>query len=201
MNTSKISENFILLDGKDAWDFFKKQVEQAQKYCHIKLNKNIENYLVKLLYEFISISENEKMTDCLAFILKKALESNHVEKAALYKKLGDTSIYFAGFFQEYFNNKMFDIKYYQTMGIWAYQELSTLVTNKDEQKTYIDLSKNFNNSIDILLCISQNTFMSHKDRSLLSLYDAWLNTASKKLELELLEKGVFPIKTNHRGKM
>jgi tRNA(Ile)-lysidine synthase len=63
----------------------------------------------------------------LALILKKALESPPAERVALYKKIADTSLYFSGFFQEYFNKKSFDIKYYVTMGESAYQELAHLL--------------------------------------------------------------------------
>ena len=63
---------------------------------------------------------------------------------------------------------------------------------------YYEMSKNFTVAVDILLDISEQTTNQNNERTILSLYDAWLNTASPKLEKELFHRGVNPIKVSTR---
>jgi len=183
--------------------FFHEMVVEAQERQRLKLTENVEFYIVNLLCGYLRASDSDSNEDCLALILKKALESSHSEKIALYKKLADTALYFSGFFQEYFNRKSFDIRYYVTMGESAYNELSNLLKGKNTyQETmstiYYEMSKNFTVAVDILLDISEQTTSQNNERTILSLYDAWLNTASPKLEKELFHRGVNPIKVSTR---
>ncbi|KAB8039719.1 hypothetical protein GCL60_05510 [Silvanigrella paludirubra] len=183
--------------------FFHEMVVEAQERQRLKLTENVEFYIVNLLCGYLRASDSDSNEDCLALILKKALESSHSEKIALYKKLADTALYFSGFFQEYFNRKSFDIRYYVTMGESAYNELSNLLKGKNTyQETmstiYYEMSKNFTVAVDILLDISEQTTNQNNERTILSLYDAWLNTASPKLEKELFHRGVNPIKVSTR---
>ncbi|MBX9839987.1 hypothetical protein [Silvanigrella sp.] len=183
--------------------FFHEMVVEAQERQRLKLTENVEFYIVNLLCGYLRASDTDNNEDCLALILKKALESSRSEKIALYKKLADTALYFSGFFQEYFNRKSFDIRYYVTMGESAYNELSNLLKGKNTyQETmstiYYEMSKNFTVAVDILLDISEQTTNQNNERTILSLYDAWLNTASPKLEKELFHRGVNPIKVSTR---
>jgi len=90
--------------------FFHEKVQEAQSRQGIMLSENVEFYIVNLLCDYVRVDEGKLNDDCLALILKKALESPSGEQIFLYKKLADTALYFSGFFQEYFNNKCFDIK-------------------------------------------------------------------------------------------
>ncbi|WP_186645743.1 hypothetical protein [Fluviispira vulneris] len=199
----KSIENPIWMNESNAVQFFHEKVVEAQERQRLRLTENVEFYIVNLLCEQVRMNESEDSENCLVLILKKALESSHVEKIALYKKLADTALYFSGFFQEYFNRKSFDIKYYVNMGESAYGELSHLLKGKNTyQETmsqiYQEMSKSFTKAVEILLDISEQTTHQDQIRSTLSIYDAWLNTASAKLEKELLARGVHPIKINSR---
>ena len=82
-------------------------------------------------------------------------------------------------------------------------DISNLLKGKNTyQETmstiYYEMSKNFTVAVDILLDISEQTTNQNNERSILSLYDAWLNTASPKLEKELFHRGVNPIKVSTR---
>lgn len=182
--------------------FFHQKVVEAQKKNNLKLSENVEFYIVNLLCDYVRIEHTNDSDDCLALLLKKALESPFLEKIALYKKLADTALYFSGFFQEYFANKSFDIKYYITMGESAYGELSCLMRKKSTynltmSKIYKEMSQNFLSSVDVLLYISDQSNPNKAQRSTLSIYDAWLCTDSAQLEKELRERGIHPIKVTH----
>lgn len=179
--------------------FFHEKVVEAQEKQHLKLSENVEFYLVNLLCDYVRSNNTNSTDDCLALTLKKALESSYEEKVCLYKKLADNALYFSGFFQEYFNNKSFNIKYYVTMGESAYGELSCLMRGKSSYRStmsqiYKEMSKNFLHAVDVLLHISEQTSQQDNVRSTLSIYDAWLNTESTKLHKELFERGITPLK-------
>ncbi|MGY3803811.1 hypothetical protein ACWNT8_07115 [Pigmentibacter ruber] len=201
--SSKLDQNALWMTGLNPTQFFHEMVVEAQERQGLKLTENVEFYIVNLLCAHVRSTESDDTEDCLALILKKALESPHNEKIALYKKLADTALYFSGFFQEYFNRKSFNIKYYVNMGESAYNELSNLLKGKTTyqetmSKIYYEMSCSFNIAVDILLDISEQTTQSGQERSLLSIYDAWLNTNSAKLEKELFLRGVTPIKVSTR---
>lgn len=181
--------------------FFHEKIIEAQEKQHLKLSENVEFYLVNLLCDYIRYNDASSTDNCLALTLKKALESSYGEKICLYKKLADTALYFSGFFQEYFNNKSFDIKYYVNMGESAYGELSSLMQgnssyNKTMSQIYKEMSQSFLASVDILLHVSEQTYQQDNVRNTLSIYDAWLNTASEKLHKELMKRGITPVKTS-----
>ncbi len=201
--SSKSDFSTLWMTGVNPTQFFHEMVVEAQERQRLKLTENVEFYIVNLLCGYLKVSDSEETEDCLALLLKKALESSFVEKVALYKKLADTALYFSGFFQEYFNRKSFDIKYYVNMGESAYNELSNLLKGKNTYQAtmsniYYEMSKNFTVAVDILLDISEKTSNQGNERSILSIYDAWLNTESNKLEKELYSRGVNPIKVSTR---
>ncbi len=185
-------------EHSDIKGFFYEQIQLAQKSCKVRLSENVEFYLVQLLSDFLRIGEHTAINECLAEMLAKAAESPPGEQIVLYKKLADKALYFSGFYQQYFSNKAFSIKYYISLGQSAYQTLSSLMGKQStQQKTltriYQNMSDNFLQSVDILLCVSEQTNQTSKNRSVLNIYETWIDTKSEKLENSLLEKGIMPI--------
>lgn len=184
--------------------FFHEKVVDAQSRQGIQLTENVEFYIVNLLCDYLRVDGSRLNDECLALILKKALESSHGEQIFLYKKLADTALYFSGFFQEYFNRKCFDIKYYVMMGEGAYGQLSQLMRKRTSSEAalsviYDEMAKSFNTAVDILTDVSENTAGFESHRSTLSLYDAWLSTSSRKLARDLNKRGVNPIRVSKKA--
>jgi len=174
---SSLKEGPLWTSDVTPTQFFHEKVVEAQEKQHLKLSENVEFYLVNLLCDYVQSKSSNTTDDCLALTLKKALESSYGEKICLYKKLADNALYFSGFFQEYFNNKSFDIRYYVTMGESAYGELSSLMRgkatyNNTMSQIYKEMSKSFLQAVDILLHISEQTTHQENERSILSIYDA-----------------------------
>ena len=188
--------------------FFHEKVVEAQERQKLKLTENVEFYVVNLLCEFVRPRHADLAAeegDCLALILKRALESPHGEQVLLFRRLGDTALYFSGFFQESFANKCFDVGYYISMGENAYGQLSSLMRRKTSYENtmseiYRDMSRNFGKAVDVLMDVSEHTAgqAAADKRNTLSLYDAWLSTASEKLERELLARGIHPVKVSRK---
>lgn len=179
--------------------FFRERLLEAQKRQGVTLTENVEFYLVNMLCEFVRRDGNtQEGDDCLALILKRALESPRGEQVLLLKRLGDTALYFSGFFQEYFNRKCFDVGYYVSMGENAYGNLSSLMRGKGSGEgamstIYSEMRQSFGLAVDLLMDVSEQTQKGTSARSTLSIYDAWLSTASGKLERELRDRGIMPV--------
>jgi len=192
-----------LKESSDITGFFYTAIQGAQKTLAIKLTENVEFYLVNLLCDFIRIEEHTAFAESFVHLMNKAVESMNAEKIVIYKKIADNALYFSGYYQEYFSNKSYSIKYYISMGRSAYQTLSSLMHEqttycKTMSKIYAEMSEHFLAAVDILLLVSEKTFHTKKSRSALNIYESWLDTESKKLEIDLLEKGIIPLRNTNK---
>ena len=200
----------LLVEESSPLGFFLERVKEAQKRQNVQLSEELEFYIVQLLSDYVTLNNRsaKEQEDCLALILKKALESDTQLRMQLFKQLGDTALYFSGFFQEYFNNKCFDVSYYITMGGNAYGQLAGMLKSgrstyaNTMSKTYQQLSSQFTTAVDVIMDVSEHTTGTSQtsQRSTLSLYDAWLDTASQKLEKDLLNRGVIPVPVRKKWK-
>lgn len=199
---AQIKASAILSEDINPVNFFYERVQQAQVRQKIKLNENVEFYIVHLLADYckpLSVGTE----DCLALLLKKALESEREQQAQLFKQMGDTALYFSGFFQEFFNRKTFDLSYYLSMGETAYGHLSQLMKRSSARDSglsplFRDLSQHFSKAVEIVLDVAEHTaYGKEHTRDNLSVYEAWLNTASPQLEKTLRGRGISPV---HVGK-
>lgn len=180
-------------------DFFRDQVCSAAESLRLELEDELEFYLVNLLCDFINPAQlqiDETMDVLgtpLAFMLKKALESGPDTQIKVYKRLGDTSLYFAGYFQDYFNRRTYDAGYYIAMGAAAYEKTSLLMRNHKNDphfaQIYSGLSQEFRKLVAILSAVSESAIPLSK-RDLLATYTRWQQTQSESLRKILEEQGI-----------
>ncbi len=182
-------------------DFFRTQVCAASKTLQIELSHEIEFYLVNLLCEFINPSQlaidQENVLDTpLALLLKKALESSPDTQIKVLKRLGDTSLYVSGYFQDSFRRKAVDVSYYIDMGSNAYDHTAQLMRSyKNDShfsKIYTTLAHEFRNLVALISEIAETLLVSRSE-DLLDTYIKWQNTQSVKLRRVLEDKGVLPV--------
>ena len=184
-------------------EYFKERISAAADTLKIDLDHQTEFYLVNLLCEFIAPDKSGDPEDFfnmpLALMLKKAFESVPDERFRILKRLGDTSLYFAGFFQDYFNRKAFDITYYITMGSNAYDSISVLIRdrfgNDQFASMYRDLATDFASLVEIVAQVSDDQPIK-QDVNILATYDRWTKTNSDRLRKILLKSGIAPLPSN-----
>lgn len=185
-------------------EYFKDCVTSAADSLKVGLEADQEYYLVNLLCEFISLPSSDQggshpLSTPLAIMLQQAMESGPDERFRILKRLGDTSLYLAGFFQDYFNRKAFDITYYIAMGSSAYQGVSSLVRERPGQDQfsgmYRQLAKDFGTLVEVIAEISDNQ-PQKPDIDLLATYDRWARTNSERLRRILLKQGIIPQPSN-----
>lgn len=190
-------------------EFFREHVTRAASNQNIAIEPDIEFYVVNLLCEFINhnklatlTGEMDPMDTPLAIMLKRALEAPTTEKTKIFKYLGDTSLYFAGFFQDYFNRKCFDIGYYITLGSTAYGNLSGIMRDQHADAHfshfYSDLSAKFGDLVEIVAEVSDAT-NTNRSEDLLAIYERWMETNSDRLRRSLERAGINPVPTTKKN--
>lgn len=185
-------------------EYFHEKVSAAIKRLNLEINEDIEFYLVHLLCDFIdptkistALGENEDVMDLpLALMLKKATEAPPNGKMRIFKTLGDTSLYFSGFFQDYFNRKSFDIGYYITLGTIGYQNVAALMRDHHREdhfyELYQELADCFERLVDVVAEVSTETNPMTAS-NVLSVYDRWTKCNSQRLYRLLSKYGITPI--------
>ncbi|RZA10560.1 MAG: hypothetical protein EOP10_34560 [Proteobacteria bacterium] len=182
-------------------DFFRTQVCEASKALAITLPSDIEFYLVNLLCEYIhptamTLDEENVLDKPLALMLAKAMESSPDHQIKALKRLGDTSLYVSGYFQDCFKRKAVDISYYIDMGSVAYghtaQLMKTYKNDNHFSQIFSLLSQEFKNLVAVITEVAETLLLSRSD-DLLNTYIKWQNTQSVKLRRILEERGVSPV--------
>lgn len=119
------------------------------------------------------------------------------------KQLGDISLFIAGIFSNSLNTRLVGVDYYIAMGGNAYGYLSDVSRGREHKQVhgeiFEELSKKFKAFVDVLGEVSEQSNLSSQ-KDLLSLYDYWIKTASKRAERQLKTRGIYPLQTsaNHR---
>ena len=182
-------------------EYFREEIQKAIHKQKLDVEKETEFYLVDLLKRFM-ISKNFFKVDeqgaleepTLALMLAEALSAvDKGRKCEDLRKLGDTALYTAGFFSDRLNTKLVDSDYYISMGANAYSTLTQLMIDAHFQKVFSDLSKRFVKFVDVLSELSAASFMQDT-KNVLRIYDQWLKTGSEKMESQLKDAGILPMK-------
>lgn len=191
------SENLKLVTEPSV--FFKEEISKAFQKQKLKINQDIEFYLVDLLSRFM-LSDNlfktaengEKRSETLALLYQEALMSPDFGKRREdLRRLGDVSLYTAGFFSESLMRKAVDVDYYISMGSAAYANLAQIVIDNYFRKVYSELADRFVKFVDVLCEISSAAHLQDP-KNILRQYDIWLKTGSESAESKLKEAGIIP---------
>jgi hypothetical protein len=174
-------------------DYFRELVTGVFTSQHILTQPETEFYLVNLLHQFMSADRLQDQP--LAILLKQAFEETcPTTQTALFRNIGDLSLYMAGFFQDSFNRKLVDVDYYIDIGGSAYQRVASSFQEALLKKVYKELADKFGVFVDVLAEISEKT-SPKTEKDLLRLYELWMRTGSERAAKALHEAGILPNET------
>jgi hypothetical protein len=148
---------------KTSTEFFWRELKEALKHKDLPLPTELEHYLVHLLSSYTNnIPVN--LDQPLAFLYYRAIESDKHQRTQLYKSMGDSSLYLAGFFKGFFKRKTYDETYFIAMGKSAYYNLALEVNKKNKAKSdvYEKLSTSFSDLVDTFALLSERLCISTK---------------------------------------
>jgi hypothetical protein len=182
-------------------EFFRDSLHGALARAHVAVEDQTEHYVVNLLTLFsrsealYADSPGAARQKPLALMLCEALEApTETERNRGLQRLGDVSLFVAGFFARSFAARLVDIDYHIAMGGHAYGELAHAVARGRRRvlgAVFAELSQKFQRLVDALNDISETSYR-HSDQDVLRLYELWLKTGSERCYSILERLGVSP---------
>ena len=182
-------------------EFFRDELHSALAHQHVAVQDQTEHYVVNMLTLF---ARSEALYDItaegtrlkpLVIMLTEALEARTGEdRNRGLQRLGDVSLFVAGFFAQSFARKLIDIDYHIAMGGRAYGTLAEVMARGRGRvlgQVFAELAEKFVSVVDALHEISESSHR-HTDEDILRLYEIWLKTGSARSYRILKELGVDP---------
>ena len=184
-------------------EFFRDAFHAASEHQHLGIDEQAEQYVVNLLTMFSRADALYERTPeglrirPLAHMLADALEApTAAARQRGLQRLGDVSLFIAGFFARSFARKLIDIDYHIAMGGNAYSSLAdTLqrsISGRCVAAIYAQLARKFQPLVDALNEVSDMSY-KHSDADILRLYEIWMKTGSPRAHGLLKQLGVQPV--------
>jgi hypothetical protein len=182
-------------------EFFKDSVAAAMQKQGVAADDHTAYYVVNLLTLFArheALYERSKTgpgLQPLALLLAEAAEApDRDARNAVLRRVGDTSLFVAGFLGDGFARKLVDVDYYIDMGGAAYGRLSASVRGTLQGRAlsavFAELAEKFREFVDVLTEIRASGSAAALD--VLRLYEVWLKTGSRRAAQLLREHGIEP---------
>lgn len=183
-------------------EFFRDSVDAAMSNQQVDAADQTAHYIVNLLTLFArSEALYEETNDGLrikplAFMLADALEAEStLERDRALQRLGDVSLFMAGFFAHSFSRRLVDVDYYISMGGSAYSHLSEVMRGNTSievfREIYEELAAKFQRFVDVLNEVSEMARVD-SDVDVLRLYEIWMRTGSARAAMQLRQRGIVP---------
>jgi hypothetical protein len=183
-------------------EFFRDALHCAFSHQKLEVKDHTEHYVVNLLTLFsradaLYSNESERAgLKPLVMMLAEALDApTEVERNRSLQRLGDVSLFVAGFFAGSFARKLVDIDYHIAMGGRAYGSLADLLSRGRARvlaAVFAELAAKFQRLVDALNEVSEMAH-THSDRDILRLYEIWMKTGSARAGELLRRLGVQPV--------
>lgn len=193
-------------------EFFRTSVSDVAAKQSLELDDHTEHYVVNLLTLYsrseavFDRTENGTELKPLARILADSIDSSDPgERNSALQRVGDLSLFLAGFLGDGMSRRLVDIDYYVNMGGAAYGTLSSNVRGSVRDGTlaavFEELAGKFIELVDVLAEIRDES-REVNDIDILRMYEIWLRTGSGRAARRLREAGIEPnsrfgIQTRH----
>jgi hypothetical protein len=190
------------IDVRNLREFFRDSVHAALERQRVAVEDHTEHYVVNLLTMF---ARSEALFDAasgrpqlkpLATMLAEAGEApTREDRLRTLQRLGDVSLFMAGFFAQSFARRLVDIDYHIAMGGCAYGTLADSCRTSARGRTlgvvFTELAQKFQRLVDALNDVSEMAHR-HDHRDVLRQYEIWLKTGSPRAHGILRSLGVEP---------
>ena len=188
-----------LVLGSSLKEFFKLLVEEVVNRQRVTLGEVTEFYVVNLLSEYATAEklftqelEGKKDTEPLAMLYHRALQQDRDEKIKTLRRLGDVSLYTAGFFGQSLKDRVVGPGYYAQMGMNAYGTIAQLSQASAFSAVYEELCQKFQALVEVLEEIAARGLVAQGASGQLKVFEEWTRSGDEKLESVLLDVGFMP---------
>jgi hypothetical protein len=190
-------------------EFFRDAFHEATERQNLEIEEQSEQYVVNLLTMFSRADALYEKTPeglrirPLAHMLAEALDApSAAARQRALQRLGDVSLFIAGFFARSFARKLVDIDYHIAMGGNAYGSLADSMQRSASSRAigaiYAELAQKFQRLVDALNEVSEMSYV-HTDADILRLYEIWMKTGSARAHGLLNRLGVRPVRQGGLG--
>lgn len=184
-------------------EFFHESVQHALREQRVDIDDHTEHYVVNVLTMFARSEELYERTSegvrlkPLAHMLAQAAEAPTIEQRDFaLRRLGDVSLFIAGFFAQSFARKLIDIDYHIAMGGRAYSTLAEAARGRMRTQAmaaiYLELAQKFQRVVDVLNAVAEMAH-THTHKDILRQYEIWMKTGSPRAHAILRKLGVAPV--------
>jgi hypothetical protein len=190
-------------------EFFRDAFHAATERQKLEIEEQSEQYVVNLLTMFSRADALYEKTPeglrirPLAHMLAESLDApTAAARQRALQRLGDVSLFIAGFFARSFARKLIDIDYHIAMGGNAYGSLADTMQRSGSSRAigaiYAELAQKFQRLVDALNEVSEMSYV-HSDADILRLYEIWMKTGSARAHELLNRLGVRPVRQGGLG--
>ncbi len=184
-------------------EFFRDAFHEASEHQRLDVDEQVEQYVVNLLTMFSRAEALYEPTPeglrirPLAHMLADAVDApTAMARQRSLQRLGDVSLFIAGFFSRSFARKLVDVDYHIAMGGGAYSSLADSLQRSASGRCiaaiYAELAQKFQKLVDALNEVSEMS-CTHSDADILRLYEIWLKTGSARAHGLLTKLGIAPV--------
>ena len=191
------------IDVRNLREFFRDSLHEALVRQRSSVDDHTEAYVVNLLTMF---SRSEALFDPtpvgprlrpLALMLADAAAAtSHENRSRMLQRLGDVSLFVAGFFSQGFARRLVDVDYHIAMGGRAYGTLAETCREGARGRAlagvFAELADKFQRVVDALNDVSEMAH-THDHRDVMRQYEIWLKTGSPRAAGILRRLGVEPV--------
>jgi len=182
-------------------EFFKALLDAGLDQQGLRVADGTEFYLVNLLSDFAAAerlfpeeeTQGRKDHEPLALMYHRALQQGREEQIRTLRRLGDVSLYKAGFFAAALRESVVGHDYYVRMGGAAYGQVASMTASAFSD-IYRELCEKFKVLTELLEGIAAQGLVRTSATGVLKVYQAWARTGSGQLERVLVDAGLFPVK-------
>jgi hypothetical protein len=179
-------------------EFFKALLEKAISQRPLAIAEATEFYLVNLLAEFAAAerlfseeTDGGRDHEPLAILYHRARQQERDERIRTFRRLGDVSLYKAGFFADSIRSGPVGPEYYIQMGASSYGEVADLAPSSGFAPVYRELHDKFRAFVDVLEEIAARGLAAGGPQGTLRVYESWVRTGSERLEKVLVDVGLL----------
>ena len=184
-------------------EFFHDSVQKALRNQRVAVDDHTEHYVVNVLTMFARSEELYEKTPegvrlkPLAHMLADAAAApSSQQRDEALRRLGDVSLFIAGFFAQSFARRLVDVDYHIAMGGRAYGTLADnlrySIRGQAFAAVFVELASKFQRLVDVLNDVAEMAYQ-HTDKDILRLYEIWLKTGSPRAFAILQRLGVAPV--------
>lgn len=197
-----------VLEVQNLQEYFRSTLQAAIERQQFEIDDHTEHYVVNVLTLF---SRSEALFDKtpegrrlrpLALMLADAVHATSgMERACALQRLGDVSLFVAGFFARSFSRRLVDVDYHIAMGGRAYDSAAEVLRGTARGRAlggvFRELSVKFQQLVDALNEVAESA-CENSDQDLMRLYELYVKTGSPRARDQLLRLGVQPVATTLR---